>query len=275
MATLRARCPTWVSCTLRPLDPRRLDIGAYLHRIGLDEPPPKNADGLRTLQVAHLMHVPFENLDIDAGRALSLDLADLQTKVIHARRGGFCYELNGLFAALLEELGFRVTRLAAETRGDAEEGWGPPLDHLVLRIDLEEPWLVDVGFGDAFRDPMRLKVGASVPDQAGRTFELTREADRWILSERESADEAATPKYRFDETPHLLSDFSAMCRYQETVSPWFTGHRMISIPTADGRCTLLDDRLILHAGADATERRVTEDEIPGILRDLFGIALPG
>ena len=253
---------------------QQVDVGAYLDRIGLGAAPPTDADGLRTLQVAHLMHVPFENLDIRAGRKLSLHLADLQAKVVDARRGGFCYELSGLFAALLEELGFRVTRLAAETWSAGEERWGPPLDHLVLRVDLGEPWLVDVGFGDAFRDPMPLTLGASAPDELGRTFELSRDGERWVLAEREAATEPATPKYRFDETPYALNDFTAMCRYQETMSPWFTGHRMISIPAADGRRTLLDDRLILHAGSEVTERRVIEDEVPAILRDLFGVVLP-
>lgn len=200
------------SCTLANVHDGRLDIAAYLRRIGLDEAPPADADGLRALQLAHLMHVPFENLDIAARRPLSLELADLQAKVIGARRGGFCYELNGLFAALLEELGFRVSRLAAETWSAPDSTWGPPLDHLVLRVDLSEPWLVDVGFGDAFRDPMRLRSGASAPDHTGRTFELSRVDDNWILAERDAGADSARPMYRFDETPFPLEAFTAMCR---------------------------------------------------------------
>ena len=130
----------------------RIDTDSYLRRIGLGVRPALDEKGLRVVQVAHLETVPFENLDILSGRPLSLDLGALEAKVIRGRRGGFCYELNGLLAVLLEQLGVRVTRFAAETWSQDSESWGPPFDHLVLRVDLDRPWLVDVGFGDSFRE---------------------------------------------------------------------------------------------------------------------------
>jgi len=110
---------------------------------------------LNALHLAHLYAVPFENLDIHLRRQLSLDQAALFDKVVTRRRGGFCYELNGLFCALLRELGFRVTMLSAEVARQSG-GFSPAFDHLALLVDLDEPWLADVGFGNGFRLPLRL-----------------------------------------------------------------------------------------------------------------------
>ncbi len=100
--------------------------------------------------------MPFENLDIVARTPISLDLEAIHEKVVTRRRGGFCYELNGLFAWLLEQLGYDVTRLSARTVEGIDGELGPEFDHLVLQVDLAEPWLADVGFGDTFRTPLPL-----------------------------------------------------------------------------------------------------------------------
>ena len=249
-------------------------IDAYLRRIGLATPPAADLAGLALLARAHIVSVPFENLDIGAHRPLSLEVAALEAKLVGAGRGGFCYELNGLFAVLLEALGFRVTRLAAETWDAGSAGWGPPLDHLVLRVDLDDPVIVDVGFGDTFRSPLPLRPGAVGPDELGRTFELRPDGDRLALFEQTDPSRDPIPQYRFGLEPYALDDFRAMCRYQETQSPHFTGHRMVSVATADGRRTIWDDRFIVHAAGTRTERRVTDVELPGLLREQFGIAWP-
>ncbi len=99
------------------------------------------------LQVAHLLAVPFENLSIHAQQPIVLEDTALFTKIVERRRGGFCYEANGLFAALLREMGFDVAMLSAGV-ARAEGGFGPDFDHMALMITLEQRWLVDVGFGD-------------------------------------------------------------------------------------------------------------------------------
>jgi N-hydroxyarylamine O-acetyltransferase len=256
------------------LPPHRIDVDAYLPRIGLADRPAADLAGLRALQVAHLTRVPFENLDILAGRRISLELGALEAKIVGAHRGGFCYELNGLFAALLEGLGFRVTRLAAQVWSRDEGTWGPPFDHLVLVVDLDGPWLVDVGFGNGFPEPMVLRDGAEVRDIGDRVFHLSRNGERWLLDERRAEADGPIALFRFDETPHELADYEPTCRWQETASPFFTAHRVIEIFTPDGGHTLYDDRLIVHAGGERTERQVTEAEVPELLRDLFGIVLP-
>lgn len=126
--------------------------GAYLARIGARRPATPDADSLRDLHERHLNTVPFENVSIHLGERIGLDEKALFDKIVQRRRGGFCYELNGAFSGLLSALGFNVSLLSVKVFGD-EGRLGPPFDHLALRVDLDEPWLVDVGFGRHARHP--------------------------------------------------------------------------------------------------------------------------
>jgi len=132
-----------------------LNIKAYLERISYHGSLDPTAETLRGLQVAHLLTVPFENLSIHAKEPIVLDDEALFTKIVERRRGGFCYECNGLFAALLRGLGFDVTMLSAEVAHD-DGGFSQPFDHMALMVNLDQRWLVDVGFGDSFLEPLRL-----------------------------------------------------------------------------------------------------------------------
>ena len=154
-----------------------LDVRSYLDRIGYLGPIEGTAGNLRALHRAHLLTVPFENLDISLGREIVVEEEAILRKILELRRGGFCYELNSAFAALLRALGFSVTLLAARVaRSDGREG--PEFDHLTLRIDLEEPWLADVGFGDSFLEPLRLEAETEQADPSG-TFRLIEDAGQW------------------------------------------------------------------------------------------------
>jgi len=126
-----------------------LNAPAYLARIAYAGPTPPTIDTLRSIHRAHLQTVPFENLDIALGRTIVVDEDATVRKIVEQHRGGFCYEMNGAFAALLRALGFRVTLLSARV-ARPQGGEGPEFDHLTLRVDLEEPWLADVGFGESF-----------------------------------------------------------------------------------------------------------------------------
>src|SRR6516165_9087624 len=131
-------------------------LAAYLARIGVAGPLVLDAEALRELHQAHLVAVPFENLSIHLGEPVSLNEADLIDKIVGRRRGGFCYELNGAFACLLECLGADVTRVSARVFGD-EGRLGPPFDHLALVVRLPDgtgPWLADVGFGSHTTYPL-------------------------------------------------------------------------------------------------------------------------
>src|SRR5689334_2014409 len=134
-------------------------LSRYLDRIGYTGFREPTAEVLRQIHRAHLFTVPFENLDIALGREIVCDEEPFLRKIVDRRRGGFCYELNGAFATLLRELGFAVTLLSG--RVPRQDGsLSPEFDHLALRVDLEELWLADVGFGDSFLDPLRLATGA-------------------------------------------------------------------------------------------------------------------
>jgi N-hydroxyarylamine O-acetyltransferase len=142
---------------------------AYLDRLGTTERPPPDATSLRTLHRAHQEQVPFENLSIHLGEPISLHESALVDKLVARRRGGFCYELNGGFALLLEWLGYGVTRVGAAVYGGGGR-LGPPFDHLALLVqppDGKDWWLADVGFGAHSTYPLRLDLDVEQPDPGG------------------------------------------------------------------------------------------------------------
>lgn len=249
------------------------NTAAYLNRIGLSNQGAPSAEMLGALHEAHQQAVPFENLDIHRGVAISLNPDAIYAKIVEQHRGGFCYELNGLFAILLDNLGFAVTLLSARvTRADGS--FGPEFDHLVLRVDLDQPWLVDVGFGDSFRRPLRLTPNAEQTDGLGR-YRITTDGPNYVL-QRHREDDDWSAQYAFSLTPRRLDEFEAMCIVQQT-SPesHFTQRRMTTLPTSTGRITLVDTMLIT-SGPDGREERhlADEDEAQAVLRERFGICLP-
>jgi N-hydroxyarylamine O-acetyltransferase len=247
-----------------------LDIAAYLERIAYSGPVDVSPDTLRGLHLAHLYTVPFENLDIHTGRRLSLDEGALFDKVVTRRRGGFCYELNGLFCALLRSLGFGVTMLSAEVAGKAG-GFSAPFDHLTLRVDLDEPWLVDVGFGDGFRLPLRLDDAADQP-QGESAYLVIPDGDYRVLM-RHDAGGDWTPQYRFTLQEHALPEFADRCLFHQT-SPesHFTQGRICTMATPEGRVTLSGMRLILTTPRGRTEMGLAgEAGYAAALRERFGV----
>ncbi len=217
-----------------------------------------------------MMAVPFENLDIGIKRPIVLDERHLFDKIVVRNRGGFCYELNGLFAALLRELGFRVTLLAARVFGeDGREG--REFDHLTLRVDLEEPWLADVGFGDSFIEPLQLHDGFE-QEQRGVRYRLEK-GDSWRFLRRER--EHWRPAYDFTLVPRTLDDFTAACHWTQTAAEsWFTQRRMCSRATEQGRITLSDLRLITTRAGEKQERELqSEEDLRMVLRQEFDVVL--
>lgn len=250
-----------------------MDIQAYLDRIGYRGPLDPTAETLRALQVAHLRTVPFENLSIHAGQPIVLDDESLFDKVVVRRRGGFCYELNGLFAALLRALGFRVTRLSARV-ARADGTFGPDFDHMALLVDLEERWLADVGFGDSFRDPLRLDERGEQPEPP-RAFRIDEDGDRLLLQRRDGAGESWQPQYRFTLQAYEYPEYAGMCHFHQT-SPesHFTRQTVCSLATPDGRVTLSGMKLITTRNGEKQERVLaSEEERAVLLRELFGVVV--
>lgn len=265
-----------------------LDIERYLDRINYTGSREPTLETLRKLHRAHLYAVPFENLDIGLGRPIILDEQALFTKIVGHRRGGFCYELNGLFAALLRALGFRVTLLAAGVYNTGRAAFGPKFDHLTLCVDLERPWLADVGFGDSFLHPLPLDTDDEQIDD-GRAaplvrpgaegvwqdrFRITGTADTRTLQRRDWAGEWRD-QYRLGLTPRRWSDFAPMCHYHQT-SPesGFTRGSVCSVATATGRVTVVDLRLLITTGDEKRETDLADEAArTAALRDHCGIEI--
>ncbi len=250
-----------------------MDIQAYLQRINYTGPLAPNAETLRLLQLAHLQTVPFENLGIHAGEPIVLDDDVLFEKIVGRRRGGFCYELNGMFAALLRALGFRVAMLSAQV-ANAQGEWGPDFDHMTLMVTIEERWLADVGFGDSFLEPLRLdERGKQVQGERGYRIDL--DGAHLVLNQRTNNADWKM-QYRFTLQPYQYVDYAEMCQYHQT-SPQshFTRARICSRATSAGRISLSDMRFITSTpGGGRHEQLLTnDDEYATILREHFGIAM--
>jgi len=247
------------------------NVLAYLARIAYSGPTSPTAETLREIHRAHMLAVPFENLDIGLGRKIVCDEAAFLRKIVEDHRGGFCYELNGAFAALLREPGFKVTLLSARVpRSDGSDS--PEFDHLTLRIDLEEPWLADVGFGELFLEPLRLKPGIEQV-QGARKFRITEQSSDLHLEMADRGDWKR--QYSFTLQPRQLADFAGMCDYHQT-SPQshFTQQCICSKATPDGRVTVSDMKLIVTREGKREEKLLaTEDEWHAVLLKEFAIVL--
>jgi N-hydroxyarylamine O-acetyltransferase len=247
-----------------------MDVDRYRRRIEDDGPTAPSVGTLTRLHRAHLHRVPFENLDIPLGRPIVLEPDALFEKVVDRRRGGFCYELNGLFARLLQALGFAPILLAARVYGDGQPG--PGFDHMLLLLDLDGPWIADVGFGDSFVDPLPL--GPGVQRQAFADYRLRETPAGWVLDQRRRGADWA-PQYVFTLTSHPLRAFEPMCAYQQT-SPRssFTRRSICSRATRRGRVTFANDRLIVTADGEREERPVSGPaELRALLREHFDLEL--
>ena len=260
-----------------PSQAAAMDVQAYLRRILYQGSLTPDIDLLRSLHRAHLFTVPFENLDIHLGREIVCEESRILHKIVNEKRGGFCYELNGAFAALLRALGFRVTLLSCRVARQ-DGSYGPEFDHLTLRVDLEESWLADVGFGDCFLEPLRLRSRLE-HEQSGRVYRLTSRMTSAaptdaVFGLEVMAEGRWKKEYAFTLKPRELSDFAGMCHYQQT-SPesHFTQQRICSLATPEGRLTLSDNKLIETRGALRQETSISGDEWQTRLRELFGVVL--
>jgi len=248
-----------------------MHVEAYLRRIQYDGPRDPSAATLRGLHRQHLFTVPFENLDIALGTPIQLDPGLLFKKIVVRKRGGFCYELNGLFHDLLTALGFRVEMLSARvSRPDGS--LSPEFDHMLLKVTLDEPWLADVGFGDSFVNPLLLRADAPLSIEGYSRFSVAALNGAWELLRRDGGGMPVT-LYRFAEVAHELSDFAPMCHFHQT-SPQshFTQNHVCSKALPDGRVTISGMRLIMTRYGVREEIALTnKEELRERLRQQFGI----
>jgi N-hydroxyarylamine O-acetyltransferase len=253
-----------------------LNIKAYLGRINYHGSLAPTAETLRALQLAHLLTVPFENLSIHAGQPIALEDEALFTKIVTNKRGGFCYEANGLFAALLRALGFDVAMLSAEVANAAGE-FGPAFDHMALMVQSDQRWLVDVGFGDSFLEPLLLDE-RDEQRQGRRAYQIIPDGNYLVLMRRDE-DEEWKAQYRFTLKHHIFADYAEMCRYHQTSrESHFTRGRICSRATEQGRITLSDLRFVTTSNSGGQQVRhertlSSEKEYAEVLREHFGVVV--
>ncbi|MFN2579258.1 MAG: arylamine N-acetyltransferase [Pyrinomonadaceae bacterium] len=251
-----------------------MDIPAYLDRIEYRGPLNRDAETLRQLHLAHLRAVPFENLSIHAGEPIILDDDALFEKIVKRNRGGFCYELNGLFAALLRELSYEVRMLSAQV-ADSSGGFSPDFDHMALLVKLDTRWLVDVGFGDSFIEPLLIDE-REAQAEGGRAYRIKDSGEYLVLMKRSDENHGEwMSQYRFNLNTYAYADYAERCRYHQTwPDSHFTQNRICSRLTAGGRISLSDTRFISNENGVRSEYSVSgRAEYEQLLREHFGIVL--
>lgn len=236
-----------------------MDKIRYLRRIGIEETELKpNLENLKKLQRRHLLSAPFENLDIHWKRPIILDTDKFYGKIVENNRGGFCYELNGLFFELLTALGYESTIVSARVFNGKD--FGAEYDHLAILTKIgDEKFLVDAGFGDFTTEPLKFVADEEQPDENG-IFKITKRDSEYFEVFKKNADDWKS-QYIFTDKARDLSEFSEMCGFHQ-ISPesHFTRGKICSIATVDGRKTLSDKKFIQTRNGEKSEIQVNSEE---------------
>lgn len=230
-------------------------LDQYLERIGLGRPPHPDEDGLKDLHSAQAFSIPFENFDIHLGRTISLEPGDLVAKMIHRRRGGYCFELNGLLGLALKALGFKMRPLTARVHYGRTDPGARTHEVLIVTISGRE-WLADCGFGGpGLRLPM-----PAVPDRVeehfGARYRLRRDPRYGAVLQKESAGDFVD-LYSFNVHEMTLDIDLEMANHFTSTWPSsiFRLSRMCALPKPWGRVTLSDMELAIH-NAEGVVRRI-------------------
>jgi len=247
-----------------------VNVDAYLRRIEYSGALEPSAQTLAALHLAHATHIPFENLDILLGNSIKLDLESLQRKLIDGRRGGYCFEQNLLFSAVLEELGFKVTRLIARVRYRTTVLL--PRTHMTLLVELADGrWIADVGFGaDGLLLPVPFGAGAE-SRQFLWTYRAAADGDRWVM--QSFRDGRWLDLYAFTLDPQEPIDYEPANWYTST----HPNSRFVQTLTAqrlgaDARFTLRNRELITDRGETVSSRTLQDEaEVIAVLAECFGL----
>jgi N-hydroxyarylamine O-acetyltransferase len=254
----------------------KVDLEAYFRRIRWQGRVAPTREALAGLCLRHTASVPFENLDILLGRPIALDLESVFDKIVRRRRGGYCFEQNTLFQAVLGQIGFRVTGLAARVRLGVAPEVQTPRTHMLLRVDLDDgPHVVDVGFGFTPTGPLRLEAGL---EQALHleTYRFTRDRAAWTLELKR--DDGFAPAYVFTEEPALAVDYEMGNHYTSThPRSFFTLGPLVMRHDPEGgvRHILRGSEWTTRRGAEVESRPVgNADEALGVLAEHFLLEFP-
>lgn len=247
-----------------------MNVSAYLKRIKYNKEVEIDKPTLFGLQRAHLLRVPFENLDIHYKNKIILDMDIIFEKIVNRQRGGFCYELNSLFYTLLKEIGFNVRIISARVYSEKEQ-YGKENDHMAILANIgTEQFLVDVGFGKFSLQPLPLKFNKTLVDDYGKF--VFDNYDKDYLRVCQQKNNVLAPQYIFSKKQHKLSEFKDMCDYHQTSKEsHFTQKKVISISTENGRITLNSTKIKITEGSKTKEIEFNEDQFETYLKKYFDI----
>lgn len=249
-----------------------MNIKQYLERIEYNDAISPTVEVLSTLQQQHLLHVPFENLDIHNN--IKIDLNNLFDKIVTRKRGGFCYELNGLFYQLLKEIGFTVIMISARVY-DGKKDFSPEFDHMALIVTINnEDYLVDVGFGEFSLHPLKITMDEETNDPRG-IFKMEPFNEHYTAVKKKNAEEQFIPEYIFSHKERQMEEFYDRCNYHQTNSAsHFMQKRICSLPTQNGRITLTGNLLKITDNGSIKEQVLpNEQEVQQTLWHYFRIKL--
>jgi N-hydroxyarylamine O-acetyltransferase len=251
-------------------------LDAYFTRVSYRGPRDTTREVLASLHLHHATTIPFENLDPLLGRPVRLDAAAVAEKLVRCRRGGYCFEQNGLFAHVLDALGFHVTRLAARVRFRLPEGAPQtPLSHMLMKVDLPDgPFLCDVGFGgQSPTAPLRLEAELEQTTPHG-TYRLRTRSVGYELEMRTA--EGWSALYRFTEEPQSTRDYEVYNWYTSTHPDSFFTYSLVAA-RVNGRCRvgLFNSELSVHHPDGRKEQRTltTAGQAHEVLADEFDIEI--
>jgi N-hydroxyarylamine O-acetyltransferase len=249
-----------------------MELKNYLSRIDYNGKIEPTLNVLADLQLAHLLHVPFENLDIHY--KIKLDLGKTYEKVVINNRGGFCYELNSIFFQLLRTIGFNVKIVSARVF-NSEKIYGAEFDHMavITKIDDAE-YLVDVGFGEFAFHPLQIEFNTEQDDPRGK-FMIMQGEDNYLVVMKKNSEGEFIPEYKFSMIERTLEEFLGMCEYHQT-SPQshFTQKRICSLATKEGRITVSDYNLKFTINGQIEEKTLADEaEVASVLNKYFNIDL--
>lgn len=251
-----------------------MNVTKYLDRIDYKDVIRPDAATLKKLHRQHLLNVPFENLDIHVKRRIILEPELLYKKIVDYNRGGFCYEMNGLFYEIITALGFKAKRISARVYDDKGEATRE-FDHMAIIVNVDRgKWLADVGFGDSFLEPLKLEPELE-QSQYGRVYKIQKLDDGDYKTVFSSGDGKFMDMYRFSLIPRELNEYEEMCNYhQSSPESHFTQKRVCSLARLNGRVTLSGMKFIetINGVKNETELR-SEEEYKNKLHDQFGIVL--
>ncbi len=254
-----------------------VDLEAYFERLGYAGPRDPTVETLRALHLAHPSAIPFEGLDPLLGRPVQIDAASIEAKLVRGRRGGYCFEQNGLFLRVLTALGYAVTPLAARVRWMVPEEAPPTaLTHMLLRLDVEGADLIcDVGFGGQSPSaPLKLEPGVAQTTPHGdyRILQVEEGFDMQLrLSERWAT------LYRFTLEPRAFADYEVGNWFTSThPQSRFTTNLIASRLSGEQRLNLFNTELSVHHRDGGPRRRILTDPpaLHGVLTNDFGLDIP-